>query len=136
MRGDPKDDVNDTLLGQILGADQSFEPLIVNEINKSDELLYFWNACVLGKLDLKGNAVVKRILRSEDGEIIREFPEIPLTLEAQAKNKKLKCHIALDSIPANTIPPGEYEFDIMVTYENGDMIASGRAPLHVKAAVE
>jgi hypothetical protein len=136
VRGDPKDKANDTKLDEILGEDKSFEPLVINEINPSDELLYYWNACVIGKLDLKGNAIVKRILRAEDGEIIREFPVLPLTLAPQPTNKKAKCHISLDTVPADTIPPGEYEFDVMITYENGDMISRGRAPLHVKDAGE
>lgn len=132
VKGDPKDKGNDTELDKILGEGNSFEPLIVNEVHTSDEIIYYWNACVLGSIDLKGDAVVKRTLMSEEGEVVHALDEIPLKLEKHPANKRLQCHIELEKVAPNRVPPGEYEFDIRITYENGDVISHGRAPIHVK----
>jgi VWFA-related protein len=130
IRADPKDAPNDTELDKILGGDNSFEPLLVNEIEPTEELLVYWAACVRGKLNLKGDAVVKRRLMTEEGETAKELDEIPLKLES--RGKKLTCHNSLESIPAGTLTSGEYELDVMITHANGDLISHGRAPLSVK----
>ncbi|HXV77802.1 MAG TPA: VWA domain-containing protein, partial [Candidatus Polarisedimenticolaceae bacterium] len=103
VRGDA-DKTADTKLDEILGEDKSFEPLLVNQIATSDELLYYWNACVLGKLELNGQAVVKRTLMDDAGEIVHRLPELPLELEPQARVKGLQCHSELETVAPNRIP--------------------------------
>ena len=95
-------------------------------------LIYYWNACVLGKVNLTGDVFVKRRLMSEEGEVIHELDEIPFELEPQPANKKLRCHIALETVPPNTLSSGEYEFDIVIAYANGNLISHATAPLQVK----
>ncbi len=130
FRADAKEKIEDTKLDQILGGDKSIEPMLVNEVDAGEEFLAYWNACVQGKVKLTGPAVVKRRVYTEEGELVVELDEIPLNLENVGK--KLFCHDAMSVVPANSLEPGEYEVDVLITYTNGDRISHGSAPLHVK----
>jgi len=130
VQADPKNQADDTRLERLLGPDSTFEPLLVHEIKASEELLSYWNACVQGTVRLTGDAVINRRFMTEDGELAHELEPIPLDLKSQAK--KLSCQDELEMLPANTLAPGEYEYDVTITYTNGDLISASRVPLLVR----
>jgi VWFA-related protein len=130
VQADPKNQRDDTRLERLIGTDSTFEPLLVHEIKASEELLTYWNACVQGTVRLTGDAVINRRFMTEDGELAHELDPIPLDLKSQAK--KLSCQDELEKLPANTLAPGEYEYDITITYTNGDLISASRVPLLVR----
>jgi VWFA-related protein len=130
VQADPKNQTDDTRLERLIGSDGTFEPLLVHEIQASEELLSYWNACVQGKLRLKGDAVINRRFTTEAGELAHELQPIPLKLESMGKS--LSCQDELEKLPANTLAPGEYDYDVTITYTNGDLISSSRVPLLVR----
>jgi hypothetical protein len=130
VQADPDNRTDDSRLERLVGPDNTFEPLLVHAIDASEELLSYWNACVQGKIRLTGDAVINRRLMTEDGELAHAFE--PLPLELKSVGKKLSCQDELEKLPANTLAPGEYEFDVTITYTNGDLISSSRVPLLVK----
>lgn len=130
VQADPKNQTDDTRVERLLGPDSTFEPLLVHEIKASEELLSYWNACVQGTVRLTGDAVINRRFMTEDGELAHELDPIPLDLKSQ--DKKLSCQDELEKLPANTLAPGEYEYDVTITYTNGDLISSSRVPLLVR----
>jgi VWFA-related protein len=130
FQADPKNQSDDTRLERLIGSDGTFEPLLVHEINASEELLSYWNACVQGALHLTGDAEIKRRFTNEAGEIAHELPPIPLKLDSLGK--ALSCQDELEKLPANTLAPGEYKYDVTITYTNGDLISANRVPLLVR----
>jgi VWFA-related protein len=130
LRADPGDRPGDTRLDEVLGEEATFEPLVVHRIGADEELLVYWNACVQGKLRLTGEAVVHRRFRTEAGEAAHELDPVPL--ELVSLGKKLSCHDELERLPAGTLPAGEYELVVVVTYANGDLISQSSAPLLVR----
>jgi len=130
IRADPKDQPNDTRLDDLIGPDTSFEPLLVNESGQSEDLLAYWNACVLGKLQIDDPLEIRRTFSTRDGELVHEADPIPLKLEE--RGGKVLCHDMLEKVPGGTIPPGKYRYDVTVTYANGDAVSHGSARLHVK----
>jgi hypothetical protein len=129
LRANPKEQVEDTRLGKVLGPGEGFEPLLVEEIAASDKLLFFWSACVSGKNPIGADAVVSRSLRSEAGEKVHSFASVPLKLEDRGKG--VSCQDMLESLPPKTLPPGDYHLDVVITHPNGDVIAQGTSPLSV-----
>jgi hypothetical protein len=130
VQADPKNQADDTRLERLLGPDSTFEPLLVHEIKASEELLSYWNACVQGTVHLTGDAVINRRFTTEDGEVAHELDPIPLDLNSRGKT--LSCQDELEKLPANTLAPGEYEYDVTITYTNGDLISHSRVPLLVR----
>ena len=61
--------------------------------------------------------------------------------QANAFQQQWAKHIGKELVHTNSvgmklklIPPGEYTCDLLITRENGDVIAHARAPLHVSPA--
>jgi VWFA-related protein len=130
IRADKKERPGDTRLDQVLGEGNSFEPMLVNRISTSEEVMAYWNACIFGKSQLKSAAEIHRTVFDGDGNPIFELDPIPLNLKPRGKN--LVCHDQLEKMPANTLTPGEYRLDVAITYANsGDLLGRGSAPLLV-----
>jgi VWFA-related protein len=114
------------LLRQTIGEGLSFEPLTVHEIEPTDTLLAYWNACRYRKKpDLTGATVSRNIL-DEHGNVVHGLGSVPLKLEGD----KVQCHGALERIDPGTLEPGEYEVELVVE-SAGEPIAREAVPLLV-----
>jgi len=130
LRANPKHHPEKALPGKLLDPRSGFEPLLVEEIDKQDKLLFYWSACVPGDSPLKDDDVVRRTLVSATGEIARAFEPLPLKLEPRGKD--VSCLEMLEALPGNTLATGDYRLDVTVTRANGDMIAHATSPLNVR----
>lgn len=130
LRANPKDQVENTRLGKVLGPGNGFEALIVQEMDKQDKLLFYWSACVSGKNPLPADVVVSRTFTTDKGESAHAFPAVPLKLESRGKG--ISCLDMLETLPPGTLASGDYHLNVTVTHPNGDAIASGTQPLTVR----
>lgn len=130
LRANPKEQVETTRLGKVLGPGNGFEPLLVGEIGAADKLLVYWSACVYGKSQLGSGVVVSRSIRTSKGETVHTFASVPLKLED--RGKEVSCQDMLETLPPNTLAPGDYHLDVEVAHPNGDVISQGTSPVSVK----
>jgi VWFA-related protein len=130
LRAKAKEDAAKTRIGAILGEGNGFEPLIVDEIDKQDKLLFYWSACVSGTNPLPSGVVVARTIVSATGETAHAYPPLPLALESRGKG--VSCLDKLEELPPNTLASGDYRLDVTVSHANGDVVAHGTQPLTVR----
>jgi hypothetical protein len=112
LRADAKDKTEDSRLGQTLGPDNGFEPLIVSEIEAKDKLLSYWSACVSGDDPIKAGAVVNRTISTAAGEPVKTLPPIPYKLVS--KGKGVACQDMLETLPPDSLKAGDYRLDVVV----------------------
>jgi VWFA-related protein len=130
LRSKPKEQAQDTRLGKVLGPGNGFEPLIVEEIEKQDTLLFYWSACVSGENPLSDDVVVARTLTTDKGESAYAYTPVPLKMKSMGKD--ISCLDMLETLPPGTLASGDYHLNVTVTQPNGDVIATGTQPLTVK----
>jgi hypothetical protein len=117
-------------LGEVLGADEGFEPLFVQEVAAQDELVFYWSACVLGTSPLPSDVVVTTTVWDAAGTKAKELETVPLTLTD--RGKKISCADKLATIPGGSLPAGDYRLEVTVRHPNGELIAKGSEPLTVR----
>lgn len=130
LRGKEKDQVESTRLGKVLGPSNGFEPLIVQEIDKQDKLLFYWSACVSGTNPLPADVIVSRTFTTSKGDTAYAATPVPLKLESRGKD--ISCLDMLETLPPGTLTPGDYELNVTVTHPNGDLIAHENERLTVR----
>jgi VWFA-related protein len=130
LRANPKDQTESTRLAKVLGPGNGFEPLIVQEIDKQDKLLFYWSGCVSGDNPLPADVVVARTFTTSKGEGAYSYPPVPLKLESRGKG--IACLDMLETLTPGTLASGDYHLNVTVTHPNGDMIANGTQPVTVK----
>jgi VWFA-related protein len=129
LRAKPKE-TQESRLGKVLGPDNGFEPLLVQEIDKQDKFLFYWSACVSGENPLGDDVVVKRTFTTAKGDSAYAYPPAPLKLQSMGKD--IHCLDMLESLPPGTLASGDYHLNVTVVQPNGDVIATGTQPLTVK----
>jgi len=130
LRANPKDQTESTRLAKVLGPGNGFEPLIVQELDKQDKLLFYWSGCVSGDNPLPDDVVVARTLTTAKGANAYAYPPLPLKLESRGKG--IACLDMLETMAPGTLTSGDYQLNVTVTHPNGDIIAHGTQPLTVK----
>jgi hypothetical protein len=130
LQTNPKHQPGSAPLGRILDPRSGFEPLLVEEIDRQDKLLFYWSACVSGTNPLQNDVVVTRTLVTSTGDIAKAFGPVPLELEPRGKDTF--CLDMLETLPGNTLTSGDYHLDVIVTHTNGDVIARGTSQLNVR----
>jgi VWFA-related protein len=117
-------------LGKLLGPDNGFEPLLIQEIASGDELLFYWSACVVGTSPLPSGVVVARSIVDSSGGTARTLDPMPLNLAP--RGKRVSCADALETVPAGSLAPGNYQLEVTVLHPDGSAIAHGTEPLNVR----
>jgi hypothetical protein len=130
LRANPKDQTQNTQLGKVLGPDNGFEPLLVQEIDAKDKLLFYWSACVSGANPLSDDVVVTRNITTATGDSAYALAQVPLKLTSRGKD--ISCLDMLETVPPSTLASGDYKLNVTVAHPNGDVIASGTQPLTVR----
>lgn len=94
-----------------LGSENSFEPLVVQQLGGSVDLVSLTQACSFGKRRAKreARARIGCELHRMDGELIGELDPVPLALEGDGK---IRCQNLLDVFPGGSLRDGEYVFDV------------------------
>ena len=130
LRGNPKDEPEKTRLGKMLGPDNGFEPLLVQEIDPQDKLLFYWSACVYKGETVPDDLRISRTVFDAAGEVVKSLDAVPLKLEGRGKG--VSCHDMLEALPGGTLKSGDYQLGVTVMHPNGDVVARGTTPLNVR----
>jgi len=92
-----------------IGDWNSFQPLLVQQVDAPAELLMLTEACVIGKARKDGPYSVARSLRSADGRVIGAFEPAAIEFEG---TENIRCQNFLDVLPARAVVrPGDYLFE-------------------------
>lgn len=129
FRGWQNDSPYNGRIGKLLGPDNGFEPLLVQEVAGGDALLLYWSACIVGTSPLPSDVVVERRVVASSGVVSRILDPVPLHLVP--RTKKIACADALESVPPGTLAAGSYEVEVSVVRPGGSTIAHGTEPLTV-----
>lgn len=130
FRGWQNDSPYNARIGKLLGPDNGFEPLLVQEVAGGDALLLYWSACVVGTSRLPSDALVERRVVASSGDVARTLEPMPLRLVP--RSKKVACAEALESLPPGALAAGTYEVEVSVVRTDGSTIARGTQPLSVR----
>jgi hypothetical protein len=130
LRANPKEKTEETRLAKVLGPGNGFEPLIVQEIDKQDKLIFYWSGCVSGENPLAADVVVSRTITASNGDKAYGYTPVPLKLESRGKD--ISCLDMVETLPEGTLASGDYHLNVTVTHPNGDVIAAGTQPLTVR----
>lgn len=97
-----------------LGAENSFEPLLVQQIDGPVDLVSLTQACMVGKKKskLESKASVTRSVRDGEGDLLGELDPVTLRLEDLEGQEKIRCQNFVDILPASSFSNGEYVFEV------------------------
>ena len=105
-----KTDANDLLF-----ARGSFEPFLVNRLERPTSLTALTRVCRIGRRPDETPRWIERTLRRDDGSVLESLPPVALELETRGR---VRCQLLRDRLPAADLAPGEYRFEVRV--RNGD----------------
>jgi hypothetical protein len=93
------------------GAENSFEPLLVQQVDGPVDLVSLTQACMIGKKKgkLESSTSVTRSVRDHEGDVLGELDPVPLQLEGQ---DKIRCQNLVDILPGTSFANGEYVFEV------------------------
>jgi hypothetical protein len=104
-----------------IGEENSFEPLLVYQLDEPIDLAAFSQACLVGKGGRRAGrpraVSVERSLRGLGGEALGSLPDVDLTLGGQSP---IACHSLVDVLPISALPDGQYEFEVRLHGRSGD----------------
>jgi hypothetical protein len=108
------------VVGDTIGDWNSFDPLLVQEVDDPTDLVVMTFACVAGDKHGSHSRTVLRRFRTADGQAIGSLD--PVTVEIE-KGSGIQCQMVLDVLPSRSIKQGgDYLFDAALAP------ASGRDP--------
>lgn len=130
MRAGKKTGRYEFVVDDLIGPDAGFEPLLVHQIDSTDDLLALWEICsVDAPAPSTGATIRRRVIGAEDEEVYTLEP-IPLGVDGKGK---VRCQGNVDSIPGGTLPEGQYRLEVTVEIgADADLLARGVAPLAVR----
>jgi len=93
-----------------LGDENSFQPLLVQQIDEPVDLVSLVEACIVSRKRRRGaeGIAVDRSLRAADGASIGEIDSLKLDLEG---DDVVRCQHIVDLLPVSALGDGEYEFE-------------------------
>jgi len=97
-----------------MGDANSFQPLLVQQLDDPVDLVALTEACYVAKKSYKRkkNApTVVRSLQGSDGSVIGELQPVELALES---DDRVHCQNLVDVLPARALGNGEYVFEAML----------------------
>jgi hypothetical protein len=94
-----------------LGAENSFEPLLVQQVDGPVDLVALTQACMIGKKKskLESKTSVTRSVRDGEGDLLGELDPVTLQLEGE---DRIRCQNLVDILPGKTFSNGEYVFEV------------------------
>jgi hypothetical protein len=109
ITGGGSDAANDTI-----GSERSFEPLLVQHLEEPADLVALTEACLVNAKKRRRracDATAHRALLDADGQPVGDLDDVALGLEGVGR---VRCGTLLDVVPAGSLAPGEYEFDVVL----------------------
>lgn len=104
-----------------LGRSNSFEPLLIQQLEEPVDLITLTQACFIGSKRRQQKALssfpsVNRRLLDTDGDALGELSPVDTALEADGA---VHCQNLVDVLPTSTLPDGEYEFEARLPSDRG-----------------
>jgi hypothetical protein len=124
-------DVADTL-----GDEDSFEPLVVQQLDEPVDLVVLTQACYVGKkyrLKSGGGTTVARSLRKANGGAVGDFDPVDLAFGGESK---VRCQNLVDVLPATSVRRGEFVFEARLESGRGKTEATERVRFAIGPALE
>ena len=101
-----------------VSADASFEPLLVQQVDGTEDLVALTQVCVVGSPrrgatpeSADAPATISRSLRKAGGRALGTLPDVTVSLDGDAT---ILCQNLLDVLPVSTLRPGEYVFEVLL----------------------
>ncbi len=101
-------------LGDRVGGVNSFEPLLIQQLDAPVDLVALTEACVVG--GHTPGASVQRSLRRADGTIVGDLPVQNIRPEGAGR---VRCEHLVDRMPARALGDGRYEFEAVLRAPDG-----------------
>jgi len=101
--------------GDDVGDVNSFEPLLVQQLDAPVDLVALSEACVVG--GYTPGASVQRALRRADGTTIGDLPVQGIRPEGSGR---VRCEHLVDRLPARALEDGRYEFEAVLRSPDGE----------------
>lgn len=94
-----------------LGVENSFEPLLVQQIDGPVDLVSLTQACMIGKKKskLESRTSVTRSVRDGEGDLLGELDPVALQLDGE---DRVRCQNLIDILPGKSFSSGEYVFEV------------------------
>jgi VWFA-related protein len=90
------------------GSAASFEPLLVNSVERGPTIVALTQACVSRDRHVEHwQFTIQRSLVLEDGTVAGTFPDVPLEVPS---SKSWQCQPLVDLLPSSSVRPGTYRF--------------------------
>jgi len=104
-----------------LGEENSFEPLLLHQLEEADDLVAVTQACLVGAKDYRSKkgrvAIIDRSLSLLGGTEVGKLSTEQVELVGKAK---LKCQQLVDVLPAASLNGGEYVFEAVLHDGEGE----------------
>ena len=120
-----------------VGGQSSFEPLLVNRIDDSRDVLALTQVCYFetGKAPTQlahgARWIVHRELLGADRLVVGRLPQVDLALEGA---DRIRCQNLLDLLPTSSLDVSEYAFRISVADHAGNEVSEAEVSFAVAAA--
>jgi hypothetical protein len=116
---------------ELLADQETIELLLINEVEATDSLIAFWQACAAGKqLASRSKISIERRILTEAGEPVRVLDRHPFRPDGDGRTR---CDGALDPIPAGSLEPGKYVIELVaIDEESGSELARETAPISLR----
>jgi hypothetical protein len=113
-----------------IGDEESFQPLLVAQLDRPEDLLALTQVCHVGKRKRAprvSGSVERVLLEARAGEIGKLEP-VAIGVEGEGR---IRCQNLLDVFPGSSMPNGEYVYEARLASEGDD----GAEPRTLKFAV-
>lgn len=102
-----------------VGGNESFEPLLVRQVDGSEDLVALTQVCIVGSPQEggAGPAVIERSLLEARGAKVGTLPDVRLKLDDEGA---VACQNLLDLLPVSTLRSGEYVFEVALRRAAGE----------------
>jgi len=113
-------------LREIIGAQGTFEPLIVQRVEADDTLIAAWSLCTVDrKWQPPAGALLERtVVARAGGREAYRFEPLALGLPSSGK---ARCQGMIDTVPAAELAPGSYQLEVALRGDDGELLARGLA---------
>jgi len=115
-----------------IGAESSFEPLVVQQLERPDDLLVLTQACVAGlkKAPSKGKSpTLSRRVTRPDGSLVGTLDAEQVLLDGE---DGVFCQSLVDVLPATAMRGGDYVFTAEMSADKKNSAAPGRVQFSVE----
>jgi hypothetical protein len=122
-------------LADTLGEEDSFEPLLVHQLDEPVDLVALTQACYVGKKygrKADSGPTVARLLRKAGGSAVGDLDPVDLAFDGETK---VRCQNLVEVLPATAVRQGEFVFEARLESGRGKTEATERVRFAIGPAL-